>query len=304
MRVAALDFGSNTFLLLIADLKKTATGWALEKVICDEVTLTRLSEGVDKTKMLSAEALSRSEDCFKKYSQLIAQHNPEKVIAVTTSATRDATNKKDFFNLCDKYNIPIHLASGDLEAELTFSGATFDKLEKNNCAVIDIGGGSTEFIFNGKEFFAKSLDVGSVRLTERFLHKDIISDQQIKATQSYVFSELQNYYVNAQFQINSLIAVAGTPTTLSCVHQSINFMQEKVHGSVLTKYQIEELRDKLAAMPLQERIKVKGLEPKRADVIVAGCCIMLAHLDFFNVSEISVSTYGVRYGVALGWEKF
>lgn len=304
MRVAALDFGSNTFLLLIADLKKTASGWALENTVCDEVTLTRLSEGVDKTKTLSAQALMRAEDCFKNYSELIKKYNPDKVIAVTTSATRDAVNKQDFFNLCDKYNIPIHLASGDLEAELTFLGATFDRPTKENCAVIDIGGGSTEFIYNANEFFAKSLDVGSVRLTEKFSHKDKISNEQIKETQDYVFNQLKDYYGENKFNINELIAVAGTPTTLSCIHQGVEFSQEKVHGSKLNKAQIVKLRDQLSVMTLEERIQVKGLEPKRADVIVAGCCIMLAHLEFFNVSEIFISTYGVRYGVALGWEKF
>lgn len=301
MKVAALDLGTNTFLMLIAEV----VDGKLQKINRDEIEVTRLGQGVHQNRMFHQDALMRTEECFRRYSQIIQQEKVDEVIAVATSAARDVGNREEFFALGRKYGIPIAVIPGQLEADLTFLGATFDLPTASGRAVIDVGGGSTEIIgrLNDRvEGF--SFDVGSVRLTEMFITKHPIQEMELQNLEKHV----QNVFNDGadklpKGRIEEIIAVAGTPTTLAAVIQEQDYSDERVHGYQISTAELKVWQKKLAALSVDERQKLKGMDPKRADVIVAGICILAAAIQALGADRISVSTRGVRFGAALAREK-
>lgn len=298
MKIAALDMGSNTTLMLICDV----VDGAITKVYSDHSTVTRLGQDIDKTGQLHAEALARMDQCLGLYRDLMNQENVEKVVAVATSAARDANNKDDFFKITSKYNIPVKIIPGAEEARVTFQGSTFDLEDKEGVAVIDVGGGSTEIIADaGGSIRGFSLDVGSVRLTERFISKHPVAQKERAQLESYLsktFIDHKQDLPDPQ-KIKKAIAVAGTPTTIAMLDQEIPFQEEKVHGYKLKFADLERWYSKLAEMTVEERQELQGMNPKRADVIVAGTSILMASAKYLNLNELIVSTKGVRYGLAL-----
>jgi len=297
MKVAALDLGSNTFLLLLAEV----TAGKVEKVYGDHTRVVKLGQGVQQNKRFHPDALKRAEDCFRDYQKLIEEFKPEKVMAVATSAARDAENKNDFFALAEKYHIPVKIIPGAMEAEITFQGATCDFENNVDKAVIDVGGGSTEIIGKGedKKITGKSVDVGSVRLTEMFFPQQPPKSNEVKALFEYAQKQFGEAKAHFPKQIKEVIAVAGTPTSLACLELAQDYDESLVHKLKLTRHQIEQWIDKMSAMTIEEREKIKGMPSKRADVLVAGSLILLAAMINLNVDEVTVSTRGVRFGVAL-----
>jgi exopolyphosphatase/guanosine-5'-triphosphate,3'-diphosphate pyrophosphatase len=310
MRVAAVDLGTNSFLCLICDID--ANGGL--NIISDVCRIVRLGEKVHQNRFFLPEALARAEKVFIEFSELIKAHKVEKVVATATSAARDAANGQELLALGLRYNIPITIIDGDREAQLSFEGALsgIDQIISTNekvlkkILVIDVGGGSTEMILqepNTKNVQAHSFDVGCVRLTEMFLRRDPVASNELNELIQFATKTFSDpRFVNSQPDL--VIAVAGTPTTLACVVQKLEFDQAKVDGYVFTKLALQDLTLKLSAMPLNERAKVMGLEPMRADVIVAGGALLIAALDVIKASELSVSTRGLRYGVALHYKDF
>ena len=296
MRIASLDLGSNTFLLLIADVNEKGE----LKVIEDHVEITRLAQLVDQTGEFHKDALERAENCFKKFKTIIDENNVDKVVASATSAARDAKNKDVFFALGDKYQIPITIIEGQKEAELTFKGSTFDETERA-VAVIDVGGGSTEVIGNvNNNIVGKSIDVGSVRLTERFVTAHPISEKELNDLSLYVKQQLQeNTKLLPKENVKKVIAVAGTPTMLACLMQEIDFDENKVHRFNISLDQLKQWQIKLAQLNIEQRQQIKGMQAKRADVIVAGLTILYETLAFLGADQLMVSTKGVRYGLAI-----
>jgi exopolyphosphatase/guanosine-5'-triphosphate,3'-diphosphate pyrophosphatase len=298
MKVAALDLGSNTFLLLVAEVMKNR----VTKIYRDESQVTKLGQGVHANRSFHPEALARAESCFRDYSEIIKQEKPERILAMATSAARDVTNGDELFRLGKKYDIPIEIIPGHLEAQITYQGATFDLPDTSGVAVIDVGGGSTEVIARSAQGQPEgvSVDVGSVRLTEMFVTKHPISvaevDKIIKYTEQK-FSEAKALLPKAK--IKQVLGVAGTPTTLAAVLQKTAYSDDKVHGYTITTEQLQEQIHYQASLPLSEREALVGMDPKRADVIVAGMCILLCGLRSLGMSQLTVSTRGVRYGVAI-----
>jgi exopolyphosphatase/guanosine-5'-triphosphate,3'-diphosphate pyrophosphatase len=301
MKVAALDLGSNTSLLLIAEVE----GSVLKRVLHDETRITRMGQGVHATRRLHPEALSRLEACFEDYSATIKSVGAERVIAVATSAARDVSNGHELITLGAKHGIPIHIVSGRREAELTFRGALCDRSDTNGVVVIDVGGGSTEIIAAPKgdgEPEGMSIDVGSVRLSELFVKADPIAPQERREVQSYADQAFAR--VHMPTEISEAVAVAGTPTTLAALDQRIEFQEKLIHGYQLTQQKIDHWIETLSALTVDQRQALPGMEPKRADVIVTGTVILRAAMRALGVSQVTVSTRGVRYGVALAWESF
>ncbi len=298
MKVAALDLGSNTFLLLVCEVE----AGQITKIYQDEIEVTKLGQGVHANKKFHPEALQRADGCLKKYAEIIAREKPEGTLAMATSAARDVSNGEELFKIGKKYNIPIQVIPGHLEAKITFDGATYDRENKFGVAAIDVGGGSTEIIALDDEGQPQgvSVDVGSVRLTEMFVTKHPIPEQEVFALKKYAtekFSEVQRQLPRAK--LTEIIGVAGTPTTLAAVMQAVEYSDDKVHGYKITLHDLDIWIDKLAALDLPARQAVVGMDPKRADVIVAGMCILQAALKALNKTELVVSIRGVRYGVAL-----
>lgn len=300
MKIAALDLGSNTSLLLIAEVENGK----VEKIYHDETRVTKMGQGVHANRMLHPEALQRLDQCFGDYAKVIARHGPEKIVAVATSAARDVSNGEELLKLGKKHGIPIHIISGDKEAQLTFRGALCDRVNMEGIAVIDVGGGSTEIIteINGNPT-GTSVDVGSVRLTELCVTAHPISlEEQIKVLKYCKLAYEKAPIPKSKFK--EVVAVAGTPTTLAALDQEQDFSEEAVHGYKLKLSTIQLWTDKLARMTVDQREALKGMQPKRADVIVTGSIILAEAMRALNQTEATVSTRGVRFGVALAWQDF
>lgn len=307
MRVAGLDLGTNTFLCLIADVDP-ATG-ALH-VVQDEVRIVRLGQGVNATKELHPEALTRAEEAFVEFQKFILAAKCDRVLAVATSATRDAKNGHLLVEMGKRYGIPIEVISGEKEAELTFQGS-IEPTWNGLTAVIDVGGGSTEIIFGDRNgiLVRFSANVGSVRLTEKYIINHPISADELQAVKSKVREEIrlgmEAALVGFRFKLNELlsrttnvVAVAGTPTTLAAVQQGQAFVAEKIHGHKLATEALGKMITDLAAMTVAERSRLGGMEPKRADVIVAGAICLSEAAKLLQAKALQVSIRGVRYGVA------
>lgn len=300
MRVATLDLGTNTFLCLISEVEHGQ----IKKVLVDQQRVVRLGQDVNKTRRLHHDALKRADECFKEFAKLIADHSPERTLAFATSAARDVQNSNELFEIGKRYKIPIQVISGEQEAECTFLG-TIDQVLTNPVAIVDVGGGSTEFIIgdNSGIKFRKSLDIGSVRLTEKFLtaqpnHPDELKKLEAHLTHetSLLKSELNK--LEKSLKPNKVIVVAGTPTTLATVNMGQPFKNEKVHGYKLTLSLMRSWAEKMSRMTVEQIQNLAGMEPKRADVFVAGTLTLLHSCEVFGHEEVEVSTRGLRYGIA------
>lgn len=297
MRVAAIDVGTNTCLLLIADVTKDGK---IEKVIHDEAHVVRLGQGVAKSKKFHPEALQRAEDSFREFARTINSSKVDRTMACATSAARDVSNAQALIDLGTKYKIPVEIISGEEEAELTFRG-TIDDVLTEPVAIIDVGGGSTEFILGDATgiLVRTSIDIGSVRLTETFVTEHPIPPEQMEKLHAYITEQLKGLKekINAP-DGTRVIAVAGTPTTLAAMDQGFAFDSKRVQGHTLTNERLKFWLDRLADMGVQERRAIAGMDSKRADVIVAGAMILLMSSEAFGSPKLDVSTKGLRYGIA------
>jgi exopolyphosphatase / guanosine-5'-triphosphate,3'-diphosphate pyrophosphatase len=299
MKVAALDLGSNTFLCLICDVNQGQIG----KIYSDEVQVVRLGQGLSGSKKFHPDALVRAQKCLTDFAKTITQHKPEKVLAVATSAARDAENKEELFKICQDLNIPLEIISGDQEAQITYSGSVSGmKSIYAKTLVVDIGGGSTEFIVGlGAKFLSgHSQNIGCVRLTEKFIPTQPTSSVDIEICKNEILKVVQNSKQKLNLDIDQILAVAGTPTALVTAEIG-GFDAAKIDGYKLTKVQLTEWLSKLAGATVEEKQNM-GIPVGRADVILVGVLILLATLDVFCKDEIIVSTRGVRYGVAIFME--
>ncbi len=290
-RVGAIDIGTNSFLCLIAEVESGK----VVKTISDSVQIVRLGEGVHKNREFIQAALQRARLCLKDFRQILDQYKVETVQAVATSAARDVKNSQELFNIGNEFNIPIKVIAGPKEAELTYKGVITNPKFGNDIAVIDVGGGSTEITTQNGKISGQSFDLGGVRLTEMFVTKHPISTQELEALRKYAKEKLAAL---PKVKNKILVGVAGTPTTIAALEQKIDYTQNSIEGYVLSLKKLEEWTLKLAKMTVEERSALKGLEPKRADIIVAGAAILLETALALGGSELLVSTRGVRYGLA------
>jgi exopolyphosphatase/guanosine-5'-triphosphate,3'-diphosphate pyrophosphatase len=286
-------------LLLIVDVEDGR----IKRVLHDQTTITRLGQGVHADRRFHPEALKRMRECLSEYRRIIDTHQCEKIVAVATSAARDVANGGELLAIGRELGIPIHIISGEREAQLTFKGALCDRASTDGLAVIDVGGGSTEIIHDGGVIRGTSVDVGSVRLMELFVHSDPITVGVMENLRRFAESAFQNAPV-PKGPFREVIAVAGTPTTLAGLDQECEFSEERIHGYRMSLTTIERWIGRLAGLTLTEREQLKGMQPKRADVIVAGALILAAAVRVLGQESVTVSTRGVRYGVALAWQEF
>ena len=298
MRVAAIDIGTNTVLLLVAE-KRDGKLVAVE----EHATITRLGQGVDKTRTLAPEAVERTNACLDRYAEITQRLGVQKTDVVGTSAMRDAGGGEAVrAHVKARFGVEARTISGDAEARLTFGGALSGlSLPAGRVVVFDIGGGSTEVVDGDRTTraisFAQSYDVGSVRLTERHVVRDPPSEEEraaVARTASEAFAS-----VPASVRGLPVVGIAGTVTTLAAVALGMStYDGSRVHGHVMSVSELERVVDLLARVPLEERKTLAGLEPKRADVIVAGGLVALAFLKHVGASSVIVSDRGVRWGLA------
>ena len=286
MRVAVVDIGTNTTRLLVADV---TDGQVSE--VERRTTITTLGEGLDATGRLADAAMERVTAAVAEYREAIDALGAEWTTAVATSAMRDAENGAAFRDLLqERFQIDARTISGDEEALLTFLGATAGRAGAAETVVIDIGGGSTEYVVGrpGEEpSFHTSTQMGSVRHTERFLHSDPPASEELEALARDVHA------IVPEVSAERAIAVAGTATSLAAIDGA-----EDVHGYVLSVTACARVRDTLAGLPLSERREVSGLNPARAPTIVAGATILTESLRALGLDEVEVSDRDILHGAA------
>jgi exopolyphosphatase / guanosine-5'-triphosphate,3'-diphosphate pyrophosphatase len=302
VRVGVVDIGTNSTRLLIADVEN---GRVHEVDRRSEVT--RLGEGVDATGRLGEEPMARVLATLEAYHEAIRDHGCDATTGVLTSAVRDAENGDEFTELVrTRFGLDVRTIPGEEEAGLTFLGATAERADPpdGSLLVIDIGGGSTEFVIgrSGEVAFNVSTQAGVVRQTERHLHADPPDPAEMDALVSDVHQILQdNVPAERRGAVGHGIAVAGTATSLAAIAQHLDpYDPERVHGYLLSAAESERILGELAAMTLEERRHVAGLHPDRAPTIVAGVLIFREVLRLFGLDQIEISEHDILRGAALG----
>lgn len=300
MRVAAIDIGTNTVRLKVCDL----AGGRLTPV-AREVEITRLGFKVDETRRLDDAAMNRTVGVLSRYTVKTADLSVDKTIVVATSAVRDAVNRNEFTERAKAgTGADVEIITGEDEARMSFMGATrgseFESSDRR-VAVLDIGGGSTELILGrGSRYeMGKSVDIGSVRLTEMFVRSDPPSETEMEDIRVYTQKSLAPTVeaIRKQAQDITLVGVAGTVTTIVAVRDAMTvYDPDKVHMSKLRREDIEDVLSKFTSARLEERRAIPGLEPKRADVIIAGTLIAVSVLDALALDEMIVSESDILDG--------
>lgn len=304
VRMAAIDIGTVTTRLLIADVGPGS----LTEVI-RSVDITHLGEGLAESRSLSDEAIARVADVLGVYRAKIAEAGAHKVIAVATSAARDAVNVAAFMSAANASGVAVSIISGDKEAHLSFLGATW-QLDGSRILLNDIGGGSTELVYGRSGLphdgegpvveRAMSIDVGSRRITEMFFRTDPPASEELKAAHIMITSEISRFFKDISTRPEILVSVAGTATSLSAMNlQMAQYDPVRIHGSVLTRAEVSAMLRRLSAMSAESRKGVVGLHPGRALVIVAGTMVLDRVMELSGVDFTMVSEHDILYGILL-----
>ncbi|HZF89438.1 Ppx/GppA phosphatase family protein [Streptomyces sp.] len=307
-RVAAIDCGTNSIRLLVADCDPVTGGLSeLDR----RMTIVRLGQGVDRTGRLAPEALERTFAACREYAAVIKEYGAERLRFVATSASRDAENRDDFVRgVMDILGVEPEVISGDQEAEFSFTGATkeltgHDHLERP-FLVVDIGGGSTEFVV-GEEHVraARSVDVGCVRMTERHLVVDgAVTDPptegQIAAMRADIEAALDLAEETVPLrQARTLVGLAGSVTTVSAIAQALpEYDSTAIHHSRISLDRVREITGWLLRSTHAERAAVPSMHPGRVDVIAAGALVLLAIMERIGAEEVVVSEHDILDGIA------
>lgn len=292
--VAAIDMGTNSTRLLVHDGENT-----IERLM----TITRLGQDVDRTGRLANEAIERVLSCLRTYKSVMDQHGVTRVRAVATSAARDAANRDEFFTAVhDVIGVEPELLSGIDEGKLSFRGATADLNPADGpFLVFDIGGGSTEFAFGADEAeAAMSLDIGCVRLTEKYVEHDPPRPEELVACLSITEAHLDDV-ARQMPQIAhaaTFVGLAGTVSTAAAVELGLaEYDRAQIHHFALTKEAAEDVYRTLVTEARDDRIHNPGLEEARADVIVGGLCILVRIMRYFDIEELVVSEADILDGL-------
>lgn len=307
-RVAAIDCGTNSIRLLIAD--RTARPDSVLTDVVRQMRIVRLGQDVDRTGRLAPEALERTRVALVDYAALIAEHEvaPGEVRMAATSATRDATNRDEFAAMVfDVLGIGADVISGTEEASLSFMGAASvvagQDGEAQELLVCDIGGGSTELVRGSMSGMLRShsMDVGCVRLTERHLRDDPSTAAQVQAAEADVRAALALARQDVPLDPDvMLVGVAGTVTTVAAIALRLpEYDASAIHGATVTIDQVHEVADRLLTMTRAERATLPVMHPGRVDIIGAGALILRTVMDDIGAQALVASEHDILDGIAL-----
>jgi len=310
-RVAAIDCGTNSIRLLVADVTTSDDGARWLRDVHREMRVVRLGQGVDATGELHPEALARTRAALVDYTDVLRRKGTERVRMVATSATRDAANKDEFFAMTrEVLGVGAEVISGDEEARLSFTGAVSDlDGAEGPFLVSDIGGGSTELVLGdwdgvrGEVAAARSVDIGCVRLTERCLRSDPPAEREVEEAVRVTREVLGEAFDAVPVdRAKTWIGVAGTVTTLVAVAKGLpRYDPDEIHLARLTTDQVRETTAALLAMDHDERAALGSMHPGRVDVICGGALIVRAladHLAERGVTELVASEHDILDGIA------
>ncbi len=297
-KIAAIDIGTNSVRLMIASGEKEIS--EREKY----VNICKLGQGVDKQGIISDEAMKKSVSAVKKFVDMANKSNADEIYIIGTAALRDSANRDEFVKLTKKETgVDVNIVDGKREATLGFLGAVGGIKKDGYVLVLDIGGGSTEFILGSKSsvMFSESVNIGALRLTERH-----ISDKNLPIS-SYEKQLIRKDVINStkkiidrikQYPLTDLIVIGGTATSYAAMLMELEtYEPDKVQGFKMSLAQITELTDKLASMNLAERMNVKGLQKERADIIVTGGTILSTVISELYQNMAMVSDFDNLEGV-------
>ena len=293
MKIGTIDIGTNSMRLLIADYKNNRIENRKKYI-----NITRIGQGVDDKGYITEEALERNLNALKEFADKCIEEKCEKVYCMGTSALRDSKNGQDFVNRAKELtNIDVKIICGEEESNLGFmgvlEGAGGDK--SNYILVLDIGGGSTEFIVGNEDGikFCKSENVGALRMTEKFITTDPISDEEFNKMSDFIEETISSTLDKIKgMHVSKLVGIGGAITSLSAMNQQLEvYSMEKVHNSVVTKKDLEKILQNLKKMTLSDKKTIKGLQPKRADIITAGVKILHIVMEKLEIEKIMISEY-------------
>jgi exopolyphosphatase / guanosine-5'-triphosphate,3'-diphosphate pyrophosphatase len=304
-RLAAIDIGTVTTRLLVADVSDSGIA-EVER----STDITHLGEGLTRSKRLSPVAMDRVADVVGRYAMRVRDLGVEQVVAVATSASRDAENGLEFSALLASRGVVPEIIQGDREAELAFAGAASDFDVEEGLLVADLGGGSTELVLGNVEMVdgrktatvatARSIDVGSKRVTEMFLCSDPPTAAELSEAREWTVQHMRPFFAGLRTKPHTLVAVAGTATTLSAIRMGLSvYDPAKIHMSSLSGSDLVDLTERLGSMRLAERKRVPGLHPGRASVIVAGALILETVLALAGLDSAHVGEHDILYGILL-----
>ena len=292
MRVAAIDIGTNSIRLLKAEI---LDGRLISGP--KELNMTRIGEGVNETGMLSEDGMRRSVEALVDFNQKAKAWGAKHIFALATSAVRDAGNRQVFLNrVKEACGLEIEVISGEHEARIGYLGvlAGLEGVE-DNILVIDVGGGSTELIVGDASGikFAHSANVGAVRMTGKHIKSDPISETEYMAVQEDI-SNITEQVINklSEHTISKAVGIGGTATTLGAMKLEMQeYDRYKIQSSSVSAIEIEQMNEKLKCLNIKQRQEIKGLQPKRADIILAGAMVIEHVLTSMNISDLYVSDY-------------
>lgn len=293
-RVAAIDIGTNSVLLTVAEC--AADGRIT--TLCEEAHITRIGEGLGTAEQFCEPAMQRTSCVLMRYAARCREFHADRVYVVGTAAFRRAKNSAEFVQRVETAGgLKIQIISGEKEAQLSFHAAAHDF--GDDLFVLDIGGGSTEFMWTaGDAVHAHSFPMGSVTLHEELCHSDPINAAEYTALESRIRSSLVVIAPMIRQRPTTLVALAGTATTLAAMQLQLReYSHDQVHGTVLTAAQIGQLCATLRAATLAERKAMTGLEPQRADVILSGAVLLAETMQQFGYTAVTISDRGVRWGL-------
>ena len=305
MRLAAIDIGTNSTKMTVADVSDSG---ALS-VVSEQSDVTRLGEGVDASKRLGDAPMARTLDAIARFAAEARQQGAGTVLGAGTSALRDAANGADFIAQAKaRADVDIQIISGDREAQLAYaavrSDATLNIPADAFLLVFDIGGGSTELILGDANGVGrhKSLNIGAVRLTERFLHSDPPTSDELDQAAQFARAAFDTF---PRPDAPPLVAgIGGTAVNIAAVTQGqAKADPDVLHGAALACADVSAALGRFAQAPLAQRREIPGLEPKRADVIVAGALILDCLLTYFGADRFTLSARGLRYGLLADYAK-
>ncbi|MET7758427.1 Ppx/GppA phosphatase family protein [Streptomyces sp. NPDC005389] len=307
-RVAGIDCGTNSIRLLVADVtvpdSASGAGSTGDLIELDRrMTIVRLGQGVDKTGRLAPEALERTFAACRAYAEVIKDLGVEKLRFVATSASRDAENRADFVNgVVEILGVEPEVITGDQEAAFSFTGATGELHGDDRRLVVDIGGGSTEFVVGNRHVeAARSVDIGCVRLTERHVRHDPPTAEEADAIRADVRAALDLAAETVPIDTaDTLVGLAGSVTTVAAIALGLpEYDSEKIHHARISAAQVAEVTDRLLASTHAERAAIPVIHPGRVDVIIAGAIVLREIVERVGAHEVVVSEHDILDGIAL-----
>ena len=296
-RKAIIDIGSNSIKFFVGELAADRT----ITTVLDTNDIARLGEGLDKTGEINPEAMERNVAAVTAFHAKAVELGADQIVAVGTMALRSAKNSAEFVRkVKEACGVEVNIIPGEEEARLSYLAILSGlPLQDGDLVVFDTGGGSTEFIFGHGTQVAKrfSVNLGAVRITENYLKSDPVTPEEVQAALAQIDKEFGEAGVEGHPA--QLVGMGGTVTSMGAVkHKMVKYDPDVIQGSSLTRADIQAQIDEYSAKTIEERRSIPGLQPKRADVILAGACILNVITSRLGVDQLTISDRGLRHGLA------